>query len=182
MKQLFRILFILSLSLSVYAEEVKIDANMSLTDITGKTYKVTGIQDGMKIEGMEDKIVFLEFFGHQCPPCLASIPHLIELQKKHGDKLVIIAIEVQGYDSKETASFAKAKGINYITISSDQASDVIEYIKDRAQWTGAIPFLVVLNGKGEVQAVKTGMMSQKTLEKIIANTMRITTNKEKESK
>lgn len=95
MRKLFSTLLFFSLTHFVYAETTKVEtpkveipqkekilAEMSMTDTTGKTYKVTGISEGLKIEGLEDKIVFLEFFGYQCPPCLASIPHLINLQKK----------------------------------------------------------------------------------------------------
>jgi thiol-disulfide isomerase/thioredoxin len=142
---------------------------MSMTDTTGKVYEVTGIKEGLTIKGLEGKVVFLEFFGHQCPPCLASIPHLINLQKKHGDKLAIVAIEVQGYNSQQTAKFAKGKGINYITISSEQAGAVIDYIEQRAEWQGGIPFLVALDGKGAVQAIRTGMLSETALETIISN-------------
>ena len=83
---------------------------MSMTDTNGKTYKIQGTEQGLNIEGLEGKVVFLEFFGHKCPPCLASIPHLIDLQKKYKDTLAIVAIEVQGYTSAQTKAFAKEKG------------------------------------------------------------------------
>ena len=38
------------------------DHQMSMTDINGKTYAVTGTEQGLKIKGLEGKIVFLEFF------------------------------------------------------------------------------------------------------------------------
>jgi thiol-disulfide isomerase/thioredoxin len=105
-KLLIAALFFASfLTMTQAAEDEKVLADMSMTDVTGKTYKVTGTQNGLSIEGLESKVVFLEFFGHKCPPCLASIPHLIKLQEKHKDKLAIVAIEVQGYNNKQTAKF-----------------------------------------------------------------------------
>jgi len=141
---------------------------MTMTDINGKTYKVKGTEEGLDIEGLKGKIIFLEFFGHSCPPCLASIPHLINLQNKYKDKLEIISIEVQGYNSKRLSDFAKEKGMNYTVISSETASEVVDYIQQRAQWRGSIPFLVVLDGKGDVQFVQAGMLPESSLEKIIA--------------
>lgn len=172
MIKILNTLLLLSMILFAQSKETKEKITfptMTMTDTTGKTYKVTGLTEGLKIEGLEDKIVFLEFFGHQCPPCLASIPHLINLQKKHAEKLAIVAIEVQGYNSKQTAKFAKEKGINYITISAQQALEVIEYIEQRAQWQGGIPFLVALNGEGAVQVIRSGMMAEETLEEIITD-------------
>jgi len=167
MKILLNTLLFLSLTFFIQAKD-KVLTQISIKDSTGKTYQIIGVESGLKIAGLEGKIVFLEFFGHQCPPCLASIPHLIKLQKKHADKLVILAIEVQGYDSKQTAQFAKSKGINYITVSSHEAGELINYIEQRAQWRGGIPFLVALDGKGAVQVIRTGMIAEQTLEDIIA--------------
>ena len=140
---------------------------MSMTDINGKIYKVLGTEQGLNIEGLEGKVVFLEFFGHKCPPCLASIPHLVELQKKYKDTLAIVAIEVQGYNSVQTKAFAKEKSLNYIVVSEENASKLVNYIQQRAQWRGSIPFLVALDTKGDVQFVQPGMMPKASLEELI---------------
>jgi len=78
MKKIFALTFLLfSLFTSLNAEDAP---KMSMTDTEGKTYQITGTDQGLNIKGLEGKIVFLEFFGHKCPPCLKSIPHLINLQ------------------------------------------------------------------------------------------------------
>ena len=143
------------------------DTQMSMTDIKGKTYKVTGTEQGLKIKGLEGKIVFLEFFGHKCPPCLKSIPHLNKLQQKHKDKLAIVAIEVQGYSNAQLKSFAKEKGMNYIVIADEKANGIVDYISQRAQWQGSIPFLVAMDKKGVVQYVQAGMLPEASLEELI---------------
>jgi len=143
------------------------DASMSMTDTNGKTYKVTGTEQGLKIKGLEGKIVFLDFFGHKCPPCLKSIPHLIKLQKKYKNKLAIVAIEVQGYNNSQLKSFSKEKGINYITVSDEKANGIVNYISQRAQWQGSIPFLVAMDKKGDVQFVQAGMLPEASLEELI---------------
>jgi len=140
---------------------------MSMTDTNGKTYKVQGTEQGLNIEGLEGKVVFLEFFGHKCPPCLASIPHLIHLQKKYKDTLAIVAIEVQGYTSAQTKAFAKEKELNYIVVSEETASDLVNYIQQRAKWRGSIPFLVALDTTGNVQFVQAGMLPESSLEELI---------------
>jgi thiol-disulfide isomerase/thioredoxin len=148
------------------------DANtlvaMKMTDTSGKTYDVQGTEQGLKVEGLEGKVVFLEFFGHKCPPCLASIPHLIKLQDKYKDKLAIISIEVQGYDQEQTKKFVDEKGMNYIVVSEEKASELVNYIQQRAQWKGSIPFLVALDPKGDVQFVQAGMLPEESLEELIS--------------
>jgi thiol-disulfide isomerase/thioredoxin len=149
-------------------------AEMTMTDITGKTYDVTGTEQGLLIKGLEGKVVFLEFFGHKCPPCLASIPHLVKLQKKHKNKLAIVAIEVQGHNQEQTKKFAKEKGMNYIVVSEEKASELVNYIQQRAQWKGSIPFLVALDTKGDVQFVQAGMLPEASLEELISQLSKTT--------
>ena len=141
---------------------------MSITDIKGVTYQITGTEQGLTIKGLEGKIVFLEFFGHKCPPCIKSIPHLIKLQEKYKDKLAIIAIEVQGYNNKQLTEFANKKGINYIVVSDEKAGNFTNYIGQRAEWRGSIPFLVALDTKGAVQFIQAGMLPESSLEELIS--------------
>jgi thiol-disulfide isomerase/thioredoxin len=167
MRNLLATLLIFSLTSFVQAEEKPL-AQMTMTDVTGKTYNVTGTEQGLKIQGLEGKVVFLEFFGHQCPPCLASIPHLINLQNKYKDKLAIVSIEVQGYNNAQTTAFVKEKGMNYIVVSEEKAPQLVNYIQQRAQWKGSIPFLVALDTKGDVQFVQAGMLPEESLEELIS--------------
>jgi thiol-disulfide isomerase/thioredoxin len=160
------ILALLIFSLFTYTQAAEAP-QMSITDIKGVTHQITGTEQGLNIKGLEGKIVFLEFFGHKCPPCIKSIPHLIKLQEKHKDKLAIIAIEVQGFNNKELTQFAKEKGMNYIVVSDEKAGNFTNYIGQRAEWRGSIPFLVALDTKGAVQFVQAGMLPESSLEELI---------------
>lgn len=170
MKKLFTTTLLL-FSLLTYVQAAENESplvQMSMTDITGKIYEVTGTEQGLNINGLEGKVIFLEFFGHKCPPCLASIPHMINLQNKYKDTLAIVAIEVQGNNNEEVAKFAKDKEINYIAVSEENASELVNYIQQRAQWKGSIPFLVALDTKGDVQFVQAGMLPESSLEELIS--------------
>ncbi|MDQ7084957.1 MAG: TlpA disulfide reductase family protein [Sulfurovum sp.] len=173
MNKLLTTLLFFSLTYFIQAEKAS-TFETAITDSTGKVYKVIGTDKGLQIQGLEDKIVFLEFFGHKCPPCLASVPHLIDIQKKYQDKLAIVAIEVQGYNTKEVAAFAKKRGINYYTVSAETATALVDYIQQRAQWEGSIPFLVALDTKGEVQYVKSGLLSEPRLEEMMTTILALT--------
>ena len=160
-------LLIFSLLGNLHAEGTK-KSSIEIKDINGKTYAITGTPEGLKISGLEGKVVFLEFFGHNCPPCLASIPHLIDMQKKHKDKLAIMAVEVQGFTNDQLKAFAKRKGMNYIVVPGSREHLFVSYIAQRAQWQGSIPFLLALDPKGEVQFIQAGMLPEAALEELFA--------------
>ena len=163
-KLLTALLLTLALVSTTQAQEKK--SSLQIKDINGKSYTITGTPEGLKISGMEGKVVFLEFFGHKCPPCLMSIPHLVDLQKKHKGKLAIIAVEVQGLDKGELKRFVTQKGINYTVVSGTDEHLFVSYIAQRAQWQGSIPFLLALDKKGDVQYIQAGMLPESALEEL----------------
>ncbi|HHH37810.1 MAG TPA: TlpA family protein disulfide reductase [Epsilonproteobacteria bacterium] len=141
--------------------------HLTMTTTEGKTLHITGTATGLIFEEYKGKVVFLEFFGHRCPPCLASIDHYKKLQEKFKDSLVIVAVEVQGFDDAQLKGFVKEKGINYVTVSQKKAGDVIPYISARAQWQGSIPYLLILDKKGDLQLAQAGMLPEDGLTKKI---------------
>lgn len=158
------LILLFSLVVSVQAEN---EQTFSVTDINGQVHQFTGTKEGLKVKGAEGKVVFLEFFGHMCPPCKKSIPHLIHLQKKYKDKLAIIAIEVQGLNNAQLKTFAESRGINYTVISDTQTGSFTNYIAQRADWRGSIPFMIILDTKGEVKFIQPGLIPEEVLEDAI---------------
>ena len=49
------------------------------------------------------KVVIVDCWSTSCPPCVKEFPHLIELQKSHGDRVVCISIsfDYEGIDAAE---------------------------------------------------------------------------------
>lgn len=164
MKKIFAIVVMLT-SFMVFAQAES--DKYTITTTEGKKLHVTGTTDGLSIDEYKGKIVFLEFFGHKCPPCLMMIDRYVELKKKHKDKIAIVAIEVQGLSSDELKSFDKEKGINYITVSQEKSGNLVNYVSTRAQWQGGIPFLIIIDKKGNVQLLHTGPLSEDSLAKIV---------------
>jgi len=161
-KTLLLLVTLLALNINLSAEE-----KMSMTDTNGTTYSVIGDKNQLKIEGMEGKVVFLEFFGLKCPACKDALPSLINLQKKHKDKLQIMAIEVQKHDVKPINAYKKEHAINYITLSNFDVGLVVRYIADKSGWQGEIPFMLAIDSKGNVQFAQSGMLPEKALDEYI---------------
>lgn len=160
------VLLIVSFMTYAYAEQ---HPELNFKDIHGNTLEVKGAEQGLDIPSLKGKVVFLEFFGHKCPPCLLSIPHLVELQKKHKDTLAIVSIEVQGLNEEDLKTFVKEEEINYTVATEKNARKLVNYIAARAEWGGSIPFMVAMDTKGDVQFVQAGMIPQEYLEGLVAD-------------
>jgi len=143
------------------------DNTIPLKTIEGKTIHIVGTDKGFSIPEYKGKIMFVEFWGTHCPPCIISIPHYIELQKKYKDDLAMLAVEVQSTPKDKLKAFVKAKGINYDIVEYRDGYTFVEYITQRAGWKGSIPLLLILDQDGVVQIVQPGLIPQANLEKVI---------------
>ena len=89
-KIVFPVLMLLSIGLlSVRAQD---------TPITAVPVSYEGLkQEILKHRG---KVVIVDFWSTRCAPCVASFPKFVEMQKKHGDKgLVVISVSLD--DAKD---------------------------------------------------------------------------------
>lgn len=160
-KTLFTLIAMLLFTLNIFAE------NMEMTDTNGTTYKVQAQGNEFKIEGMEGKVVFIEFFGLQCPACRKAVPHLVNLQEKYRDKLQIMAIEIQKNDIDPIKAYREEHKINYITLSNYDVGRIARYIMEKSGWQGAIPFILAIDSKGQVQFAQAGLMPEELLAKYV---------------
>jgi len=154
---------LLTLTIALQAEVEK----FTITDTEGKQFNITESKDGLIFEEYKGKAIFLIIFGHNCPPCKAEIPEFVELAEKYKDKLQIIAIEQQKYSVEQLKIFKQENGINYSLIAGKDYNDFIGYIADKAQWRGAIPFMIALDKNGAVNLIKQGFIPKNTLEELI---------------
>jgi thiol-disulfide isomerase/thioredoxin len=67
----------------------------------------------LSLSAARGKVVLLNFWATWCGPCRAEVPDLIELQKKYGDRLQIIGLDVDDDDVAEVKKFVEKNGINY---------------------------------------------------------------------
>ena len=165
MKKLFYFLTILLIGTGI--AQAAADNTITLKTINDKTIHIVGTDKGFTIPEYKGKIMFVEFWGTHCPPCLMSIPHYIELTKKYKDQMAMLAVEVQATPKEKLKTFAKVKGMNYDIVEYRDGYTFVEYITQRAGWTGSIPLLLILDQEGVVQIVQPGMIPQESLEKVI---------------
>jgi len=76
-------------------------AEFSIMDTQGKSYTVEKRGANFTLEEGKDKVVLFDIFATWCPPCRAEVQHLGNLQKKYGDKLIIMGLTIE--DDKSNA-------------------------------------------------------------------------------
>ncbi len=162
MKNIILTLLFLLFSINLYAD----NPSFVLTDSQGNKLHVQDTKNGLIFQEHKNGI-FLTMFGHNCPPCMEEIPEFIELTKKYGDKLTIISIEVQGYNSSQVEAFRKANGINYTLLSGNDNINFVRHIVQRAGWKGVIPYLIAIDKNGDVQVVQAGLFKKSSLEDLV---------------
>ena len=73
---------------------------------------------------MGGKVVVIENWGVKCPPCIAMLPHLADLDKRYRDKgLLIIGAESQGHSKNDIEPLLKKANVNY-TITSGASGPI----------------------------------------------------------
>ncbi len=97
----------------------------------------------------------IEFWATWCPPCVASVPHLNQLQKEHPE---VVFIGVAGSQREETPeakaakvkSFVESRGENMTyRVAMDNDGSMSKEWMQAAQMQG-IPCAFVVDGKGKV--------------------------------
>ena len=96
--------------------------------------------------------VLLDFWGTWCEPCVGSIPHLIELQKKYGPtklKVVGIACEKNPVDRRKAivAAAAEKLGINYSVLVTGMDGNCPVQRDFQIQY---YPTMILLDRRGKI--------------------------------
>jgi thiol-disulfide isomerase/thioredoxin len=101
------------------------------------------------------QVYVVEFWATWCGPCRAIIPHLSELQKKHGDKARFISVSVWERDLAKLDPFIEQMGekMQY-TVAADRKVDADKGFMAK-EWMEAagqntIPKAFIVDGEGRI--------------------------------
>ncbi len=118
--------------------------------------------DSVSLYQYRGKIVLLDFWIKTCGPCLASFPHLNELQQKFGaDKFKLLSINTE--DKKEDIAFFYKKHKPVFKMLFDGERLVEEY------GIPAFPTCIILDRFGKV--IYAGGFDKNEIEKIVAKNL-----------
>lgn len=130
---------------------------------------------GKEVKSFEKgKVYVVEFWATWCGPCLKSIPHLTELQRKHKDVTIIgmASSERKPKDGSDTRLDTLKKFVNE---QGDKMDYTVAYDADRTMseaWMkpagqGGIPCAFVVDGEGKIAYI--GHPMAEGFEKTIAS-------------
>lgn len=98
-------------------------------------------------------VYVVEFWGTWCGPCVASIPHLNELQAKYGSRLTIIGVASSEQGTRESQLAELNRFMSSTLMDYSVAFDSTGWMKEK--WLKAsaalgIPRALVVNGSGTI--------------------------------
>ena len=105
-------------------------------------FSVTSL-DGKKIakEDLAGKVVLVEFWATWCPPCRGTLDWLGQLQKKYGDRLVVLAIAIESPEA-QVSKVVKERNLPLVWVQG--APDLVRSFGD----VSAVPTLLLFDKSG----------------------------------
>jgi len=119
---------------------------------------------GVVFKELKDKVVVLSFIAYNGKPCINLIKILNEMKKKHKD-FDAFAVEMRKLEGDSLRDYAKEKKIDFPIIGYKNAKEFTTYIAQKAGWNGTMPFILILDKKGEVQYLQIGLIPIEEFEK-----------------
>jgi thiol-disulfide isomerase/thioredoxin len=104
------------------------------------------------MDELKGKVVLVNFWATWCPPCRAEIPSLIELQKRHSDRLQIIGIS-EDDSVDDVHAYVQKMGINYPVVMS--TPELVQAYGGVA----ALPTTFVVDTEGRVVQRHLGLLN-----------------------
>jgi thiol-disulfide isomerase/thioredoxin len=134
---------------------------LTLTATNGKHFKLEATESGIKFDGLEGKVVLLDFFATWCPPCRAEMPHLVNLQKKYDGKIQILSILMEEEkDNAEAIAFAQEHHLNFPILNSKENF----FLSQALGGIRSLPTLVMYDKSGNYFTHYTGAAPEEMIE------------------
>jgi thiol-disulfide isomerase/thioredoxin len=143
----------------------------TITTVDGEAIHIKSTEDRFIVEGYEGKIILFEVFAWWCPDCKAAVPALNNIQAKHSENVVVIALENDGISNDELRDYVNTNNLEYRAVAKGSSGSLVPYAKSKGGWSGEIPFVLVIDSNGEVYRSLSGPseVTESTIESIIAD-------------
>lgn len=107
-----------------------------------------------KLQDKKGKVMLVNLWATWCIPCVAEMPHIVEMQEKFKDKgFEVIGLDSDDESKEQIEAFAAKQKLNYQLGWADGAL-MSEFIKiTRLQ---GIPQSILINREGQLTGIFTG--------------------------
>ena len=98
-----------------------------------------------------EKPVLVNIWATWCLPCVEEFPYIMDLKSKYGDQFELVFISADFEEARmEATEFLESQGVNFTTFfKQGKDNDFIAGISE--DWSGAIPYTLVIGKDGETQ-------------------------------
>ena len=117
--------------------------------------------EGKLPDALKGKIVIVDFWASWCLPCAKSFPVLDELQKKYGDKVIVLAVNVDEKKSKMDNFLAKHPVT--FTVVRDAEQKLVAVAEP-----ATMPTSFILDGVGKVRFLHNGFHGEDTRKEYVS--------------
>ena len=165
---LFALIAILSSGIGIYVGTKQLTPAMPADPAVAKLMH-TSLPDANnqphRLSDWNGKVLLVNFWAPWCPPCVAEMPELVELQSEMASKnLQIVGI---GIDSPSNIrQFAEKHQISFpLLVAGMQGTELSRELGNQA---GGLPFTVLLDVSGRVRQTYLGKLNMDQLRSDLA--------------
>lgn len=132
------------------------------------------VTEPLTLQDLRGRVVILDFWTYGCVNCIHVIPALHALEKKYGNKLVVIGVHTPKFDNEKNINTLKAIVTRY-ELHHPIIQDV-GYKTWNAYGVSAWPTLVVINAEGKIVGSIIGDGQDEALSKLVERAMKMHAN------
>ena len=108
----------------------------------------------VSLESYRGRVLVLDFFATWCKPCRASIPHLVEMNRKYGQQgLNVLGMSADEDGEKVVKAFADKNHMSYPVALAGESTLVDFGVR-------SVPVMFVIDKKGRVAEVFRGFTDE----------------------
>lgn len=115
----------------------------------------------VRLADLRGRPVVLNFWATWCPPCLQELPHLMDVARRSGDRLVVLGID-NGEPAATVAAFANDRGLNY-PIALDLTFEITDLYR-----VDGLPTTFFIDQDGIIRDMMMGPLTPATLQDKLA--------------
>lgn len=101
-------------------------------------------------ESLKGQVIFLNFWGTYCPPCIAEMPEIQKLYEDYGDKVTFVL--VSGEDPSKVANFMQSRQYTVPSFTGGRAMPEVFSVT-------SIPTTFIISKEGKLIMRKRGAAS-----------------------
>jgi cytochrome c biogenesis protein CcmG/thiol:disulfide interchange protein DsbE len=115
----------------------------------------------VRLSDLQGKGVILDFWASWCVPCRAQAPIVDRVSRSNKARGLVALGVVSGDAPEDAAAFLAQHPVSYESVVDDQGA------ASRAFHVNSLPTIVAIDAKGEVKAVRKGLVSEKELSALV---------------